>query len=170
MRIAFVAVGAGVVFGVVAVVESNPVYVGWMFAMMAALLVVTPVVIGKRILEQKRVTLQTLFGAVSIYVIFGLLFAFVYMAMRFITGEPFFANDDTVNPVNYIYMSYITLTTVGYGDFTPGPDSAKMFAALEALIGQVFLVTTVARLVSLYGREEQRRFARQAEETPSDDS
>ena len=169
MRIALIAVVAGAIFGVVAVLENNPVWIGWMFAMMAALLFVTPIVIGRRILMQRKVTFETLFGAVSIYVIFGLLFAFVYLATRFISGEPFFANSDTVNPVNYVYMSYITLTTVGYGDFTPGPDSAKMIAALEALIGQVFLVTTVARLVSLYGREEQAHAGTGPEEAKSDD-
>ncbi len=170
MRIAAVAVAAGIVFGLIAVIQRSPVYAGWMFAMMAALLLVTPAVIGRRILEHKKVTLETLFGAVSIYVIFGLLFAFVYLAMAFISGEPFFKDNDTRNPVNYIYMSYITLTTVGYGDFTPVQDVGKMFAALEALIGQVFLVTTVARLVSLFGREERFTEAVQAEEPAANEN
>jgi hypothetical protein len=154
-RFAYFAVGAGVVFGTVAAIQKSELWAGWMFAMMAALLLVTPAVIGRRLLQHKRVTAQTILGAVAIYLIFGLLFAFIYLSIRFISGQPFFNQGDSLNPINYIYMSYITITTVGYGDFTPAADYAKMLVVVEALIGQVFLVTTVARLVSLYGREER---------------
>ena len=159
-RFAYVAVVAGVVFGILAALQRSPVWFGWMFAAMAALLMVTPGVIGRRIFQHRRITIATLFGAVSIYVIFGLMFAFIYMALNFIWGIPFYTQGMTKDPVNFIYASYITLTTVGYGDFTPAYSLGKMLVAIEALIGQVFLVTAVARLVSLYSRGEDVTDAR----------
>lgn len=163
IRAALLAGGACVVFGVLAGVEQDPVWAGWMFAAMAALLLVTPVTIGKRLMGHRQVTAQTLFGAVSIYVIFGLMFAFTYMAINFISGNPFYAQGQTRDPVNFIYASYITLTTVGYGDFTPAQSLGKMLVAIEALIGQVFLVTAVARLVSVYSFNEETRRSRLGE-------
>ena len=53
--------------------------------------------------------------------------------------------------VDFLYFSFVTLTTLGYGDFTPATDIGKVMVTFEALIGQVFLVTLVARLVSMYG-------------------
>lgn len=159
-RFAYFAVTAGVVFGFIAAVQRSPMWLGWMFAAMAALLLVTPGAIGRRIFQHRHVTIETLFGAVSIYVIFGLLFAFTYMALNFILGTPFYAQGTTKDPVNFIYASYITLTTVGYGDFTPAYSLGRMLVAIEALLGQVFLVTAVARLVSLYSRGEDVTDAR----------
>ena len=170
-RFAAFAVVACVLFGFVASARKDPVLAGWMFAAMAALLVVTPAVIGRRIMAHREVTVQTLFGAVSVYVIFGLMFAFIYMAINFITGNPFYTQGGTNDPVNYIYASYITLTTVGYGDFTPVQSYGKMLVAIEALIGQVFLVTAVARLVSIYARSEDAAAKRRAQlEQPAEDS
>ncbi len=154
LRFALVAAAACVAFGIVAAVQQSQLWAGWMFAAMAALLAVTPGVVGRRILSTRQVTLQTLFGAVSIYVIFGLLFAFIYLAINSITGKPFYVQGGTNDPVNFIYASYITLTTVGYGDFTPAQSFGKMLVVIEALIGQVFLVTAVARLVAIFARSE----------------
>lgn len=168
-RFAYVAVGAGVVFGLLAALQRSPMWFGWMFAAMAALLLVTPGVIGRRIFQHRHVTIETLFGAVSIYVIFGLLFAFTYMALNFILGTPFYAQGTTKDPVDYIYASYITLTTVGYGDFTPAYSLGKILVAIEALVGQVFLVTAVARLVSLFSRGEEVTDVRLGELKGSED-
>jgi len=171
LRFALLAVASCVAFGIIATIQRSPLWAGWMFAAMAALLAVTPGVIGRRILAHRRVTLQTLFGAVSIYVIFGLLFAFIYLAVNFITGRPFYVEGGTKDPVNFIYASYITLTTVGYGDYTPAQAYGKMFVVIEALIGQVFLVTAVARLVSIYARSEDAAAKRIAKlEQPNEGS
>jgi voltage-gated potassium channel Kch len=57
-----------------------------------------------------------------------------------------------VGPGDYTYFSFVTLTTVGYGDITAASDIAKRLVVVEAFIGQVFLITLVARLVSLWGK------------------
>ena len=51
----------------------------------------------------------------------------------------------------WVYFSFITLTTVGFGDITPISELAKRLVVIEAFVGQVFLITLVARLVSLWG-------------------
>ena len=53
---------------------------------------------------------------------------------------------------DYVYFSFVTLTTVGYGDITPATELAKRLAVVEAFVGQVFLIVLVARLVTLWGR------------------
>ena len=66
-----------------------------------------------------------------------------------------FSQPDT-NGFTYEYFSYVTLTTVGYGDFTAHNDGGRAMAILEALFGQVFLVTIVALVVSNLGQERQQ--------------
>ena len=77
-----------------------------------------------------------------------------YIAHR-VGAEPFLAQPPpTVHQASdYVYLSFVTLTTVGFGDITPLSNLARSVVVLEALIGQIFLVTLVARLVSLYRRE-----------------
>ena len=57
--------------------------------------------------------------------------------------------------VDYLYFSFITMTTVGYGELVPGPDSIRMLAVTEALVGQIFLVTALALLVGNLGRHRR---------------
>jgi hypothetical protein len=118
---------------------------------MGLLLVMSPYFILKRILGHDRVTVQTLLGAVCVYVILGLTFAFVYGALVAIEGPDSIIGGPQ-NAETMLYFSFVTMTTVGYGDVTAATDLIRTVAILEALAGQVFLVTLVARLVSLFGQ------------------
>ena len=69
---------------------------------------------------------------------------------------PFFAQPGAGRAVDYVYFSYVTMSTVGYGDLTARGDLARMLAVTEALIGQLYLVTIVALLVGNLGRVRQR--------------
>ena len=89
-------------------------------------------------------------GALSAYLIVGLMFASTYAALDHMTTSGFFADNQPANTQTYQYFSFTTLTTLGYGDFTAAQDSGRSIAMLEALTGQVFLATLVARLVSAY--------------------
>jgi hypothetical protein len=121
------------------------------YVAMGLLVIMSPYFILKRILGHDRVTVQTLLGAVCVYVMLGLTFAFVYGALAAIEGPDSIVGGPQ-NAETMLYFSFVTMTTVGYGDVTAATDLIRTVAVLEALIGQVFLVTLVARLVSLFGQ------------------
>ena len=106
-----------------------------------------------RVLRHKRVTMQTLFGALCAYFLIGLMFSAVYAALNDFGDAPVFA--EPVNESVFSYFSFTTLTTVGFGDFTAATDLARRIAMIEAVTGQVFIATTLARLVSLYRAAER---------------
>jgi hypothetical protein len=109
------------------------------------------VLIVGRVLAQSEVSLQSIFGAVSAYMIIGLMFAAVYNAMNKFDGGTFFAQGRiTGSAQTFQYFSFTTLTTLGYGDYTAADSGGQAIAVMEALLGQVFLVTLVARLVSSF--------------------
>ena len=116
----------------------------------AALLLVTVVLIVRHILAQPTVTIQSIYGALSAYIIIGLMFAAFYAAIGHLGAAPFFADDQPANPQTFQYFSFTTLTTLGYGDFTAAGNSGRAIAVMEALIGQIFLATLVARLVAAF--------------------
>jgi hypothetical protein len=87
-------------------------------------------------------------GAVCIYVLLGMLYAFLYAAIDSVTGDPFFVQTSHATIQDFLYFSYITQTTVGYGDFTARGDLGRALAVLEAMGGQLYLVTIIAVLVS----------------------
>lgn|GEM_PF-398254 len=129
---------------------------GVSYLIMAALLLVTPVAVLRRVLQRESVDLETVFAAVDVYIIIGLMFASLYVGLAYVhTTPPFLAQPPPAPhpPSDYVYLSFVTLTTVGFGDLTPLTDLARSVVVLEALIGQIFLVTLVARLVSLYSKE-----------------
>lgn len=107
----------------------------------------------RRVLAYDEVTEQTLFGALCAYLLIGLGFAAAYRGLDAATAGPLFSGD--ARP-DYTYFSFVTLTTVGFGDVVPLGAVARRITLVEAMAGQVFLATTVARLVSLYrGRRER---------------
>jgi hypothetical protein len=108
------------------------------------------VMIVHRVLTFGTVTLQSIFGAFSAYMIVGLMFASFFAAIYHFSGDHFFANNQPGNTQTFQYFSFTTLTTLGYGDFTAAANSGRAVAVLEALTGQVFLATLVARLVAAF--------------------
>jgi hypothetical protein len=114
------------------------------------LLLATVVIIVDGVLKLDSVTLQSIYAALSAYILIGLMFAAVFGAIDGLGGTDFFANGEAANLRTYQYFSFTTLTTLGYGDFTAGGSFGRAVAVLEAITGQVFLATLVARLVSAY--------------------
>ena len=113
-----------------------------------------------RIAQHKRVTSETILGATCAYILFGLLFAFVYLALGELRDAPFFAQPGPHEASEYLYFSFVCLTTLGFGDLSPAVGLPQALTVIEALIGSVFLVTLVARLVTLWVRQDELRAAR----------
>lgn len=111
-----------------------------------------PVIILRRILASPTITVRLVLGALAIYLLVGLTYAYLYPMISGLTGQPFFVQTSRPEPIDYVYFSYVTLTTVGYGDFTAATSVGRMIAVSEALTGQLYLVSAVALLVGNIGR------------------
>jgi hypothetical protein len=116
----------------------------------ALLLLMAVIMVVRRVLRKRTVTIQSIYGALSAYIIIGLMFASSFAAVDHLTTTDFFANNEQANTQTFQYFSFTTLTTLGYGDFTAGQNGGRSIAVLEALTGQIFLATLVARLVAAY--------------------
>ena len=116
------------------------------------LVLAAPIVILNRILRHETIGTETILGAVCVYVLLGIAFAGIFAAVDDFDHGSFFAQSNRpATNVEFLYFSFITMTTVGYGDLSPATDPGRVIVTFEALLGQVFLVTLVARLVSMYG-------------------
>ena len=107
-----------------------------------------------RILQHRTVTLQTVMGGVAAYALLAFIMSAIYFGFDKLTETAFFNGIEA--PGDYAYFSFVTLTTVGFGDITPASELAKRLVVIEAFAGQVFIITFVARLVSLWGKPLQR--------------
>lgn len=118
-------------------------------AILTGLLTMSTVgVIARTIATEHEINAQTVLGAICIYVLIGLLFLFLYGAVASIDSGPFFAQGTDGTRALRLYFSYVTIATLGYGDYTARTNLGHMLAIAEALIGQIYLVTVVALLVA----------------------
>jgi hypothetical protein len=142
-----VAAAAGVYL---AVAGSVPALLG---AIANGLLVaIAPLVIAGAIVRNVRaeqsVTLHTLSGVLAIYLLAGMFFSFLFGAVDAVNDGDFFAEIAGADRSDFLYFSYVTLSTTGYGDLAPAPDLGRMLSVAEALLGQIYLVTIVALIVA----------------------
>jgi hypothetical protein len=100
---------------------------------------------------ERTVTVDVVFGALCLYLLAGMFFAFVYGAIDNLGGSPFFDQGVATTPSRCLYFSFTTLTTVGYGDLTARSNLGHTLAVIEALVGQIYLVTVVATIVGNIG-------------------
>jgi hypothetical protein len=112
--------------------------------------IVVGVVRGLR--ERGSATLQAIMGVLCIYLLMGMFYAFLYGSIDRLGSHPFFAGGAAATASNCLYFSFTTMTTVGYGDLTASSNLGHTVAVSEALIGQIYLVTVVALLVSGFAR------------------
>jgi len=129
--------------------------------MSAALVAFGPPAIAVGVMRSLRahglVHLEAVMGVLSLYILLGLLFAFVYGALDELGPGTFFASGGAASGSDFMYFSFTTLTTVGFGDLTARTDLGHTLAVFEALTGQIYLVTVVSLIVSNLGRARPNR-------------
>lgn len=131
-------------------------------AAVATGLLITLVLVVQRVLSEVQIGFQALAGALSAYLLIGLFFAAVFGIIAGPHSTAFFRSHELASPQSLQYFSFTTLATLGYGDLTAAASPGQGLAALEAIVGQTFLATLVARLVTRY--DHRRRAVKGAGE------
>ena len=114
---------------------------------------IAPIVILRRIVMSPTITFRLVLGALSIYLLLGLAYSYLFPLIASASNEPFFVQTSTPAAADYLYFSYTTLATIGYGDFTAAQSVGRMISVSEGLVGQLYLVSAVALLVGNVGRQ-----------------
>jgi hypothetical protein len=136
-----------------------------------ALLTLAMGAVLRRVVMAPEVGSRTILGALSVYAVLGILFTFLYGVIERVQGGPFFEGHPNPADSDFLFFSYTTLTTTGYGNLVPGGQPGRLVAGLEMMAGQIFLVTLVAGLVSLWrpGQAIRRRREKRDGEEPTAD-
>ena len=128
-----------------------------------ALAVLVALIAGMlRLVRRHGVTLQVVAGALTIYVLTGLLFAWLVTLVADVGSAPYFASGTDASQGDRVYYSFTVLTTTGFGDFTSATPVGHALAVVEMLLGQLYLVTVIGVLVGAFAgrsRTEPRRGA-----------
>ncbi len=143
---------------------------GGFFALNVLLVGAAPVAIARSLMQRDIIDVHTVMGAVCIYLLIGIMYAFVYSMLQFVCDQPFFVQTKSPDLSVFLYFSSVTQTTVGYGDYTPAGHVGRTLATTEALLGQLYLVTVVAVVVSRIGGRGGRRADARSDDPPGIDS
>jgi hypothetical protein len=110
------------------------------------------VLILRHIFRQEDVTLEIIYGAIVVYILIGLMWVFLYKFTGFFHPGSFFFSDALAGETRkaLYYYSFVTLTTLGYGDISPVSGPARSLAMLEAIVGQMYIAVLIARLVGMH--------------------
>jgi hypothetical protein len=150
VRVGAIAALTAVILAVISAIADSRHLLGASSFVVTLLMLIAAGGILRAVLGETKVGFRTILGAISVYLTFGILFTFLYGALDRFQSTPFFGAGASVKGGDFIFFSFTTLTTTGYGDLVPAAQPGKMFAGLEMLMGQIFLVTLVAGLVSLW--------------------
>ena len=135
----------------VSVAMDSAYLVAWRELSTLVTLILFAAVVAGQVYRSGPVTYHRILGAVAVYLLLGLIWANAYGLLQQLRPDAFAGTlNEAFISQTWIYYSFVTLTTVGYGDITPVHPVARSLAIGEALTGQLYLAITLARLVSLH--------------------
>ncbi len=132
-------------------------------AVSCLLYLVAPFCIARHLLRRPAIDLETVLGALATYALIGMFFGFLYRSVGANDPSPFFGTQGDGSLPQDLFFSFTTLTTTGYGNLVPADNPGQTFAVGEMLIGQLFLVTALAKVINSY-RPGQRGGLRSSSE------
>jgi hypothetical protein len=150
--IAAIAVAVGVI--TVALRASHAVTGNLLIMTVLTLAIPAAVLFGLR--HQHTVTVQSVFGAIAVYLDVGLIFALLVTIAARASDGPYFAHGGDGSMSERVYFSYVTLATLGYGDLTPVTSVGRLLSVTESIVGSLYLVTAVSLVVSRVGMPRMR--------------
>jgi len=99
----------------------------------------------------KRITLDTIYGAICVYLLMGITWAGAYAFIAYLEPSSFSVGATDFD--SFLYFSFVTLTTLGYGDLLPVSEAARTAAIMEAMSGVLYSATMIARLVGIHASQ-----------------
>jgi len=157
-----------VVLAAIGAASDDRTWLNFATVIQVSLLAVAMGAVLRRVVTAPEVGSRTILGALSVYAVLGILFTFLYGVIDRVQGGPFFEAHPHPTSSDFLFFSYTTLTTTGYGNLVPGGQPGRLISGFEMMAGQIFLVTLVAGLVSLWRPGEAIRRRREGrEEQPS---
>ena len=159
---------AGAVAIVTAASDQSDLITGIVFFTSSVLYLIAPLSILRSIIMQQDVDRETVLGAVDAYLFVGMFFAYAYQAIGAF-DPPMFQGGGDATVADTLFFSFTTLTTTGYGNLVPAGDLGQTVAVAEMLTGQLFLVTAVAKVITVW-RPARWRAAGGQNGPPSEDA
>jgi hypothetical protein len=129
---------------------------GGIFTICCVLYLIAPFSIVRHLVFRLGIDMETLLGAIAAYLLIGMFFAFAYQAAGQFGSVPFFGSQGNGSISQDLFFSFVTMTTVGYGNLVPAANPGQTLAVLEALIGQLFLVVAVGKIIGSLQRPSGR--------------
>lgn len=118
----------------------------------------TTIITLSHLFRKEEVTADVIMGAVCVYFFIGLMWSFGFSMLESLQPGSFrFAQGQTADVSNFTYYSFVTQTTLGYGDITPVTAPARSLSLLEAIIGQLYLAVLIARMVGIHIAQSSRK-------------
>ncbi len=127
--------------------------IGWSLAIVFFTLIGS--IVLSDVLKSKKVTTDKIHGAISVYLLIGVTWALLYSLIEGIQPQSFLIAQAQITSVteylpHFLYYSFVTLTTLGYGDITPLTPLAKTLSYMEAVTGQIYIAVLIAGLVGVH--------------------
>jgi hypothetical protein len=165
VRVAILLSGLTIGLAAIAAASDERAWLNLASVIQIGLLAVAMGAVLYRVVTTAEVGSRTILGAISVYAVLGILFTFLYGTIERIQDGYFFEGVSHPAGNDFLFFSYTTLTTTGYGNLVPGGQPGRMLSGIEMMIGQIFLVTLVAGLVSLWrpGEGLRRRQAKRSQ-------
>jgi hypothetical protein len=116
----------------------------------------TACMILAHVFRQKKVTLDTISGAICAYFLIGFVWGLCFSLLEQAQPGSFLMAEQQVDPSHFIYYSFVTMSTLGYGDITPISNPARSLSLLEAVVGQLYIAILIAKLVGMHIAQAQR--------------
>jgi hypothetical protein len=118
-------------------------------------------IVFTHVFNSPEVGKQQIFGAISVYLLVGILFTQLYEILIYIQGNAIYFDpsrfpDKTIGTSQVLYYSFVTLATVGYGDVSPFSPVARALSVFESLVGVMYIAILIARFVAKYEKKSQK--------------
>jgi hypothetical protein len=121
------------------------------------LYLIAPVVVVRHLIGRSVVDRETVLGVIAAYLLIGMFFAFVYRLIGVVDPDPFFGAGGEATPSQALFFSFTTYSTTGYGNLVPAKSLGQTMAVAEMIIGQLFLITAVGKVISVWSPIGQSR-------------